>query len=41
MNANKIYVLDKGHVIEEGTHEELVKKKGYYYDLYMMQRGEF
>ena len=32
-NADKIVVLEKGELIEEGTHEELVKKKGAYYEL--------
>lgn len=40
MNADKIYVLDKGKVIESGTHPELLKKKGYYYDLYKIQKGD-
>ncbi|MDE5539446.1 MAG: ABC transporter ATP-binding protein/permease [Bacilli bacterium] len=39
MNADKIYVLDQGKVIEEGTHKELLKKKGYYYELYNIQKG--
>lgn len=32
-NADKIIVLDKGRVVEEGTHVELVAKKGEYYRL--------
>jgi ATP-binding cassette subfamily B protein len=32
-NADKIVVLDKGKVVEEGTHTELVAKKGEYYRL--------
>jgi ATP-binding cassette subfamily B protein len=32
-NADKIVVLDKGVVMEEGTHEELVAKQGPYYEL--------
>lgn len=32
-NADKIVVLDKGKIVEEGTHEELVRKKGEYYRL--------
>ncbi|MNL69890.1 putative multidrug resistance ABC transporter ATP-binding/permease protein YheH [compost metagenome] len=32
-NANKIIVLDKGKVVEEGTHEQLVSLKGEYYRL--------
>lgn len=32
-NADNIIVLDKGHIVEEGTHVELTTKKGYYYEL--------
>ena len=32
-NADKIVVLDKGMVAEEGTHKELTDKKGLYYQL--------
>ena len=33
-NYDKIYVLDKGVIQEEGTHEELLKLKKMYYNLY-------
>jgi ATP-binding cassette subfamily B protein len=33
-NADVIMVLDKGRIIERGTHEELLEKKGSYYALY-------
>lgn len=32
-NADNIIVLDSGHIVEEGTHEQLTAKKGYYYEL--------
>ncbi len=38
--ANKIIVLDKGHIMEEGTHEELLEKEGFYANLYRMQYKE-
>ncbi len=33
-NSNAIMVLDHGHIIERGTHEDLIKQKGVYYRLY-------
>jgi len=40
MNADKIYVLDGGKVVESGNHKELIKNKGLYYELYNIQKGE-
>ena len=37
MNADKIVVISKGEIIEEGTHDSLLKEKGHYAKLYEMQ----
>ena len=36
-SADHILVLDQGHVVEQGTHEELMDEKGFYYRLYQSQ----
>ena len=36
-NADLILVMDNGNIIEQGNHEELMTKKGFYYDLYNSQ----
>ncbi|NLL73211.1 MAG: ABC transporter ATP-binding protein [Clostridiales bacterium] len=35
--ADRIFVIDQGKILEEGSSEELLAKKGLYYDLYMAQ----
>ena len=37
MHADQILVVDKGEILERGSHEQLVEKKGIYFDLYEMQ----
>lgn len=37
VNADQILVIDSGSIVERGTHEELVNKKGLYFDLYERQ----
>ncbi|GAB1463620.1 ABC transporter ATP-binding protein [Pedobacter sp.] len=39
-HADKIYVLEKGHIIEQGKHEDLVEEKGLYYAMWRQQVGE-
>tara|TARA_Y100000991_G_scaffold39785_1_gene27823 strand:+ start:764 stop:2548 length:1785 start_codon:yes stop_codon:yes gene_type:complete len=36
-NADRILVLDKGKIVEEGNHNSLLKEKGQYYELYQHQ----
>lgn len=39
-DAELILVLDKGRIVERGTHEELLAKQGLYYDMYLLQSSE-
>ena len=36
-NADQIICLQNGEVVESGNHLELLRKKGYYYKLYLLQ----
>ena len=36
-NADRIYLLDRGRILEEGNHEELIELRGKYYNMYQMQ----
>lgn len=40
MNMNRIYVLEKGKIVEWGTHNHLLEQKGLYYAMWRQQIGE-
>ncbi len=40
MHADKIYVLEHGHIIESGKHQDLLEEKGLYYAMWRQQIGE-
>ena len=40
-NCDKIIVMDKGKIVEQGTHQQLLERKGQYYRLWEMQQGNF
>ncbi|MCG9879377.1 MAG: ABC transporter ATP-binding protein/permease [Bacteroidia bacterium] len=40
MHANRIYVLEKGELVEMGKHDELLAQKGLYYAMWRQQIGE-
>ncbi len=39
-NCDIIYVLEKGKIVEKGKHNELMEKKGHYYNLYISQTND-
>ena len=39
-NADRILVLDRGEIVERGNHEELMEKRGRYYQMYQLQQGQ-
>jgi ATP-binding cassette subfamily B protein len=40
LHADRIYVLERGHIVESGRHQELVDQKGLYYAMWRQQIGE-
>ncbi|MFT4415877.1 ABC transporter ATP-binding protein [Fredinandcohnia humi] len=39
-NADQILVLDRGQIVEQGNHDELMQRRGKYYQMYQLQQGK-
>lgn len=39
--AQRIILLERGEIVEDGSHDELMEHKGRYHDLYSLQRDAF
>ena len=39
-DADTILVMNRGQIVEQGTHDELLARRGFYYDLYNSQFGQ-
>ena len=39
-NADEILVMNEGHIVEQGSHDELMARRGFYFDLYKSQFEE-
>jgi ATP-binding cassette, subfamily B, bacterial len=40
LHADTIYVLERGRIVEQGHHDELLERKGLYYAMWRQQVGE-
>jgi ATP-binding cassette subfamily B protein len=40
LHADRIYVLERGQIVEFGRHDELIDRKGLYYAMWRQQVGE-
>jgi ATP-binding cassette subfamily B protein len=40
LHADRIYVLERGQIVETGRHQDLVERKGLYYAMWRQQIGE-
>jgi ATP-binding cassette subfamily B protein len=40
MHADRIYVLERGRIVDTGRHEELLEARGLYYAMWRQQVGE-
>jgi ATP-binding cassette subfamily B protein len=40
-HLDRILVFDQGQIVEDGSHQDLLDKQGFYYRLWVMQAGGF